>query len=233
MPEPKAEAPAGEDRESYALLKTLVVMLVAMWIGGLLSTWLNGWLARIDMALPAYIGAMLVAAAILVILSIGQSFVITTGGIDLSISATMTVGAVGFGIGWSAGWGFWLSALAAEMIFSMANPISLGFFLDKMARLWNKYRTTIRPSSPPSPLPRPRSSMLIRSVEIFLTRHGMSATQFGRDAADDPRLVSDLRAGREPRPPHPQSHRHKRRFVTRHRFARGDRARYGRNTPHS
>ena len=46
--------------------------------------------------------AMLVAAAILVILSIGQSFVITTGGIDLSISATMTVGAVGFGLGWVA-----------------------------------------------------------------------------------------------------------------------------------
>lgn len=47
------------------------------------------------------IKAMLVAAAILVILSIGQSFVITTGGIDLSISATMTVGAVGFGLAWS------------------------------------------------------------------------------------------------------------------------------------
>ena len=43
--------------------------------------------------------------------------------------------------------------------------------------------------------------MLIRSVETFLTRHGMSATQFGRDAADDPRLVSDMRAGRAPRPP--------------------------------
>lgn len=59
------------------------------------------------------IKAMLVAAAILVILSIGQSFVITTGGIDLSISATMTVGAVGFGLAWSAGWGFWPAALAA------------------------------------------------------------------------------------------------------------------------
>ena len=63
MVEPVADVPAGEDRESYALLKTLVVMLVAMWIGGLVSASLNGWLARIDMALPAYIGAMLVAAA--------------------------------------------------------------------------------------------------------------------------------------------------------------------------
>ena len=43
--------------------------------------------------------------------------------------------------------------------------------------------------------------MLIRSVENFLARHAMSATQFGRDAAQDPRLVTDLRAGRAPRPP--------------------------------
>ena len=43
--------------------------------------------------------------------------------------------------------------------------------------------------------------MLIRSVEAFLTRHSMSASQFGRDAAQDPRLVNDLRAGRAPRPP--------------------------------
>ncbi|WP_368498478.1 ABC transporter permease [Herbiconiux sp. A18JL235] len=59
------------------------------------------------------IKAMLVAAAILVILAIGQSFVITTGGIDLSISATMTFGAIGFGLAFQAGAGFWLSALVA------------------------------------------------------------------------------------------------------------------------
>jgi len=59
------------------------------------------------------IRAMLVAAAILVILAVAQSFVITTGGIDLSISATMTLGAVGFGIAWQAGLGFWLSAIVA------------------------------------------------------------------------------------------------------------------------
>lgn len=43
--------------------------------------------------------------------------------------------------------------------------------------------------------------MLIRTVESFLRRHGISASQFGRDAAQDPRLVADLRAGRAPRPP--------------------------------
>lgn len=59
------------------------------------------------------IQAMLIASAILIILAVAQSFVITTGGIDLSISATMTLGAVGFGLSWQAGLGFWLAALIA------------------------------------------------------------------------------------------------------------------------
>ncbi len=41
--------------------------------------------------------SMLVAAAILIILSIGQTFVVTTAGIDLSIASTLTLGAVAFG----------------------------------------------------------------------------------------------------------------------------------------
>ena len=41
--------------------------------------------------------------------------------------------------------------------------------------------------------------MLIRSVEKFLRQHGMAATRFGRLAAHDPRLVPDMRRGREPR----------------------------------
>lgn len=43
--------------------------------------------------------------------------------------------------------------------------------------------------------------MLIRSVEKFLRRHRIAATQFGRLAAQDPRFVLDLRQGREPRSP--------------------------------
>lgn len=41
--------------------------------------------------------------------------------------------------------------------------------------------------------------MLIRSIETFLHRHAIAPTLFGREAAQDPRLVSDLRGGREPR----------------------------------
>jgi hypothetical protein len=41
--------------------------------------------------------------------------------------------------------------------------------------------------------------MLIRRIEKFLRDTDMSATKFGRLAANDPRLVLDLRMGREPR----------------------------------
>jgi ESS family glutamate:Na+ symporter len=64
LPEPAVAAPAGEDRESYLLLKTLAVMLVAIWIGGVISEWLKPVLAGAGLALPIYIGAMLVAALI-------------------------------------------------------------------------------------------------------------------------------------------------------------------------
>jgi ESS family glutamate:Na+ symporter len=60
VPEPPSAAPVGEDVESYVLLKHLVLMLVAMWIGGFVSRGL----AAAGMTFPAYIGAMVVAAVI-------------------------------------------------------------------------------------------------------------------------------------------------------------------------
>jgi 2,4-dienoyl-CoA reductase-like NADH-dependent reductase (Old Yellow Enzyme family) len=41
--------------------------------------------------------------------------------------------------------------------------------------------------------------VLIREIEKFLRSTGMPASKFGRMAARDPRLVHDLRNGREPR----------------------------------
>jgi ESS family glutamate:Na+ symporter len=49
--------PAGEPATAYTLMKTITIVLVAMWAGSLLS----GWLGRF-FTLPAYIGAMVVAA---------------------------------------------------------------------------------------------------------------------------------------------------------------------------
>ncbi|MGK6356862.1 hypothetical protein ACMGDH_16740 [Sphingomonas sp. DT-207] len=39
-----------------------------------------------------------------------------------------------------------------------------------------------------------------RKIEKFLNKSQMPATRFGRLVAHDPRLVPDLRRGREPRP---------------------------------
>ncbi len=58
--EAAAATPPGEDKESYALLKALVVILAAMWAGSVVSARLEAW----GLTLPAYIGAMLVAAVI-------------------------------------------------------------------------------------------------------------------------------------------------------------------------
>lgn len=60
LPEPKESVPSGEDKESYALLKALVVILVAMWAGSIVS----GELEAAGLTLPAYIGAMLIASVI-------------------------------------------------------------------------------------------------------------------------------------------------------------------------
>jgi ribose/xylose/arabinose/galactoside ABC-type transport system permease subunit len=60
-------------------------------------------------ATPAFltvgnVEAMLVAAAILVVLAVGQTFVIATAGIDLSVASTMTLGAVVLGWASARGW---------------------------------------------------------------------------------------------------------------------------------
>ena len=60
VPEPAARAPEGEDNEAYAVLKAVVAILVAMWLG----SWVSKGCAALGLTLPAYIGAMLVAAAI-------------------------------------------------------------------------------------------------------------------------------------------------------------------------
>jgi len=51
--------PAGQAPTAYTLLKTITVILVAMWAGSLLSRWLGQYVT-----LPAYIWAMIIAALI-------------------------------------------------------------------------------------------------------------------------------------------------------------------------
>lgn len=84
--------PAGEAPTSYTLLKTLTVILVAMWAGSLLSAWLGQFVT-----LPAYIGAMICAAIIrnladaTGILRIEQRVVDDIGTIALSLFLSMAL----------------------------------------------------------------------------------------------------------------------------------------------
>lgn len=57
--EPVEHVPAGEDVDSYVLIKNVGMILIAMWAG----QWVSAWLESHDWKFPAYIGAMLVAAA--------------------------------------------------------------------------------------------------------------------------------------------------------------------------
>jgi ribose transport system permease protein len=73
--------------------------------------------------------AMLVAAAILVVLSVGQTFVVATGGIDLSIASVMTFGAVAFGAGFAGGLPLGiccLLAVAAGGLVGVINGVLIG-----------------------------------------------------------------------------------------------------------
>jgi ESS family glutamate:Na+ symporter len=60
IPEPPTGAPPDEDVEAFMLLKHLVLMLVAMGVG----VWVSAWISSLGFTLPAYIGAMIVAAVL-------------------------------------------------------------------------------------------------------------------------------------------------------------------------
>lgn len=47
--------------------------------------------------------AILGASAILIVLAVGQTFTVATGGIDLSVASTMTLSAIAFGVAFAAG----------------------------------------------------------------------------------------------------------------------------------
>lgn len=61
------------------------------------------------------IQSMLLAAAILIVLAVGQTFVIATAGIDLSVASTMTLSAVAFGTAFAADLGVVVAAVVAVL----------------------------------------------------------------------------------------------------------------------
>ncbi|MFC3299933.1 ABC transporter permease [Arthrobacter agilis] len=70
--------------------------------------------------------SILVAASILMVLTVGQAFVILSDGIDLSVASTMTLGVIAFGIAFSQGAGLlvsMLSAVVASALIGLINGI--------------------------------------------------------------------------------------------------------------
>ncbi len=65
--------------------------------------------------------AMLVAAAILVMLTVGQTYVIITAGIDLSVASALTLGSVVLGQAYSRGW-----SMAVACVLAVAAGTAVG-----------------------------------------------------------------------------------------------------------
>jgi ESS family glutamate:Na+ symporter len=90
---PTIATPAGEDVEAYALLKHLVVMLTAVGMGA----WVSAGFASMGWTLPAYIGAMVVAAVIrnvddgLNVIGMSQRAIDDLGTVALSIFLVMAL----------------------------------------------------------------------------------------------------------------------------------------------
>jgi ribose/xylose/arabinose/galactoside ABC-type transport system permease subunit len=76
------------------------------------------------------VSAILQASAILIVLTIGQTFVIATGGIDLSVASTMTLGAVVLGEFYAAGWNIWAAALAGLVATTLVGLVN-GLLISK------------------------------------------------------------------------------------------------------
>lgn len=93
LAEPAAVTPEGEDEGSWQLLKAVVLILLAMWAG----SWVSAGFTAMGVTLPAYIGAMLVAALIrnlddaLGWIGIRQSTVDDVGNVALALFIAMAL----------------------------------------------------------------------------------------------------------------------------------------------
>ena len=93
IPETDAASPSGEDPSAYVLLKNLVAILAAMWIG----YWISRGFTALGMTLPAYIGAMFAGAIIrnladfTGIISLSQRSIDDIGTVSLTIFIAMAM----------------------------------------------------------------------------------------------------------------------------------------------
>jgi ESS family glutamate:Na+ symporter len=91
--EPALTGPEGEDVESFGLLRAVVLMLAAMWVGSGVSAAF----AAVHVTLPAYIGGMLVAAVLRNLddatgwLGVSQRTLDDIGGVALALFLTLAL----------------------------------------------------------------------------------------------------------------------------------------------
>lgn len=81
--ETTGDAAQTEAAREFSALKAIVTLLIAMWLGA----WVSGWISATGITLPAYVGAMLVGAAI-------RNLDDRTGWIGLPVPTTDLIGNV-------------------------------------------------------------------------------------------------------------------------------------------
>jgi ribose transport system permease protein len=117
---PADNAPAAHSAGAEESRPSLAALLLdpSFWADWASVVGLIGLVIVFGIAQPVFLSvanlqALLLAAAILVVLSIGQTFVVATSGIDLSMAASVMLGAVILGLVNAAGWGIFLACMLA------------------------------------------------------------------------------------------------------------------------
>jgi len=109
--EPPETAPVGEDVEAYGLVKHLVLLVVAVGAGA----WVSAGIEAMGLRLPAYIGAMIVAACV-------RNFDDSTGAIGMSQKTMDDIGEVALTL-------FLVMALMTLRLWELAGVVVPLFFI--------------------------------------------------------------------------------------------------------
>lgn len=122
MSSPSDNAPAAHSAGAEESRPSLAALLLdpSFWADWASVVGLVGLVIVFGIAQPVFLSvanlqALLLAAAILVVLSIGQTFVVATSGIDLSLAAAVMLGAIILGLVNAAGYGIFIACVLAVL----------------------------------------------------------------------------------------------------------------------
>ncbi|MER9296612.1 ABC transporter permease [Mesorhizobium sp. M0621] len=122
MSTPADNAPAAHSAGAEESRPSLAALLLdpSFWADWASVVGLIGLVIVFGLAQPVFLSvanlqALLLAAAILVVLSIGQTFVIATSGIDLSLAAAVMLGAIILGLVNAGGYGIFIACVLAVL----------------------------------------------------------------------------------------------------------------------